>query len=184
MSPAALTSICVFSGSRPGLGDRYLRSAEDLGRAVARRGLTLVYGGSHTGLMGAMADAALAGGARVVGVIPQGLVDRERAHRGLSELIVTPGMHARKARMAQLADGFLALPGGFGTLEELFEMITWNQLGLHRKPVGLLDCDGFWDGLRAFLAHARAQDFIHDPRLADLPCAADPDRLLDLLAAY
>jgi uncharacterized protein (TIGR00730 family) len=184
MAPRSLSSLCVFTGSRPGLGARYLEAAAALGRAVAGRGLTLVYGGSRTGLMGAMADAALEGGARVVGIIPQGLVDREKAHGGLSELVVVPDMHTRKARMAHLADGFLAMPGGFGTLEELFEMITWCQLGLHRKPVGLLDCDGFWDHLRGFIAHARAQGFIYDGGLAELPCEADPGRILDQLAAY
>ena len=109
-------------------------------------------------------------------------MDRENAHRGLTELIITPDMHARKARMARLADAFLALPGGYGTLEELFEMVTWNQLGLHRKPVGLLDRDGFWDGLRGFLARARAEGFIPPSGMAELPCDPDPDRLLDLLA--
>lgn len=184
MARRPLASLCVFSGANPGHGDRYLAAAAALGRAAARRGLGLVYGGGSSGLMGAMADAALAEGARVVGVIPQGLMDRELAHRGLSELIVTPDMHTRKARMAHLADGFLAMPGGYGTLEELFEMVTWCQLGLHHKPVGLLDCDGFWKDLRAFIAHVRAEGFIHDPRLAELPCDADPDRILDLLEAF
>jgi uncharacterized protein (TIGR00730 family) len=184
MPQRPLASLCVFSGAAPGHGDRYLAAAAALGRAVARRGLTLVYGGGRAGLMGAVADAALAGGARVVGVIPQGLVDRERAHRGLSELIVTPDMHTRKARMASLADGFVAMPGGYGTLEELFEMVTWCQLGLQRKPVGLLDCDGFWDHLRAFIGHVRDQGFLHDAGLAELPCEDDPERILDLLVAY
>ncbi len=182
MSERPFSSICVFAGSKPGRDPAFLDLAAGLGRTVARRGLTLVYGGAHTGLMGAMADAALAGGGRVVGVMPQGLVDRENAHRGLTELIITPDMHARKARMARLADAFLALPGGYGTLEELFEMVTWNQLGLHRKPVGLLDRDGFWDGLRGFLARARAEGFIPPSGMAELPCDPDPDRLLDLLA--
>jgi hypothetical protein len=114
--------------------------------------------------------------------MPQGLVDRENAHLGLSELIITADMHARKARMAALADAFLALPGGYGTLEELFEMVTWGQLGLHAKPVGLMDSGGFWDGLRAFLAQVRATGFIPESGLSVLPCDADPDRILDLLA--
>ncbi len=182
MSGRPFSSICVFAGSKPGRDPGFLDLAAGLGRTVARRGLTLVYGGAHTGLMGAMADAALAGGGRVVGVMPQGLVDRENAHRGLTELIITPDMHARKARMAGLADAFLALPGGYGTLEELFEMVAWNQLGLHRKPVGLLDRDGFWDGLLGFLSRARAEGFIPPSGMAELPCDPDPDRLLDLLA--
>jgi len=182
--PPPLRSVCVFTGSRPGTGPRYLKTARGLGRVLARRGITLVYGGSRSGLMGAMADAALAAGGRVVGVMPQGLVDRENAHRGLGELIITADMHARKARMALLAEAFLAMPGGYGTLEELFEMVTWCQLGLHRKPVGLLDCGGFWDGLRQFLAHARAEGFIPESELAALPCEEDPDRVLDRLAEW
>jgi hypothetical protein len=179
----SLGSVCVFAASKPGGNPRHLDKAAALGAALARRGITLVYGGSSTGLMGALADAALAGGGRVVGVMPQALVDREIAHRSLSELIITRDMHARKARMARLAEAFLALPGGYGTLEELFEMVTWGQLGLHRKPVGLLDSDGFWDGLRAFLAQVRTVGFIPESGLSVLPCDADPERILDLLAA-
>ena len=178
----SLDSVCVFAASKAGSNPHHPEKAAVLGAALARRGVTLVYGGSSSGLMGAMADAALAGGGRVVGVMPQALVDREIAHRGLSELIITRDMHARKARMASLAGAFLALPGGYGTLEELFEMITWAQLGLHRKPVGLLDSDGFWDGLRAFLAQVRAVGFIPESGLAALPCDPDPDRILDLLS--
>jgi hypothetical protein len=183
MRPGAgvLDAVCVFAGARPGADPRYLETAAALGRALARRGITLVYGGSSTGLMAALANAALAGGGRVVGVMPQGLVDRENAHRGLHELIITTDMHARKARMAGLADAFLALPGGFGTLEELFEVVTLGQLGLHRKPVGLLNSGGFWDGLLVFLAHARTEGFIPGSGLPVLPCAPDPDEILDLL---
>lgn len=180
-SPAASRAICVFTGSRDGADPCYRAAATSLGAALARRGLTLVYGGARVGLMGAVADAALAGGGRVVGVMPQALVDREVAHQGLSELVITTGMHARKAHMGDLADAFLALPGGYGTLEELFEAVTWGQLGLHRKPVGLLDCRGFWDHLRAFLAHIRTEGFIPDAGLAELPCEADPERILDRL---
>ena len=180
-SAPPLTAVCVFAGSKPGANPRYLEAAAALGQALARRHITLVYGGASTGLMGAMANAALAGGGRVLGVMPQGLVDLERAHRGLSELIITADMHTRKARMAGLADAFLALPGGYGTLEELFEVVTWGQLGLHRKPVGLLDCRGFWDHLLAFLAHIRTEGFIPDAGLAELACEADPDRILDRL---
>jgi uncharacterized protein (TIGR00730 family) len=179
---SGIHAVCVFTGSKPGTHPCYLETAAGLGAALARRGIALVYGGARVGLMGAVADAALAGGGRVVGVMPQGLVDREVAHQGLSELIITPDMHARKAKMGSLADAFLALPGGYGTLEELFEVITWGQLGLHRKPVGLLDSGGFWGGLQAFLAHTRAEGFIPESGLAVLPCEADPDRILDRLA--
>ena len=181
--PAApLGALCVFTGSSPGHRPCYREAAAALGRALARRGTTLVYGGAHCGLMGAVADAALAGGGRVVGVMPRALVAREVAHQGLSELIITEDMHTRKARMAALADAFLALPGGYGTLEELFEVITWSQLGLHRKPIGLLDSGGFWGGLQAFLAHTRTEGFIPAGGLAVLPSETDPERMLDLLA--
>jgi len=180
-APVPALAVCVYSGSKPGVSPGYLETAVALGRALARRKHTLVYGGANCGLMGALANAALEGGGRVVGVMPQGLVDLEKAHRGLSELIITADMHTRKARMAGMADAFLALPGGYGTLEELFEVVTWGQLGLHRKPVGLLDCDGYWGGLLAFLAHTRAEGFIPDSNSSELPCAADPDQILDLL---
>ena len=181
-SAAPLRHVCVFAGSHPGTGDGHRQLAVALGEALARRGLGLVFGGSHCGLMGALADAVMAGGGRAVGVMPQGLVDRERAHGGLTELIITPDMHVRKATMAARADAFLALPGGFGTLEELFEVVTWAQLGLHRKPIGLLNGGGFWDGLVAFLDHAGAEGFIPQASLGLLRCDADPDRLLDLLS--
>ena len=183
-SPAVprLGSVCVFTGARAGTGLRYREAAAGLGRTLARRGIDLVYGGAQVGLMGAMADAALAAGGRVVGVMPQGLFDLEVVHRGLDQLIVTADMSSRKARMAELADAFLAMPGGYGTLDELFEVVTWAQLGLHRKPVGLMDCGGFWSGLLGFLAHVRAEGFIPDTTLAELPCHEDPERILDLLA--
>lgn len=179
--PSPLSAVCVFSGSKPGARPGYLEAAAALGRALARRRITLVYGGASCGLMGALANAALEGGGRVLGVMPRALVELEKAHNGLSELIITADMHSRKARMAGLADAFLALPGGYGTLEELFEAVTWGQLGLHRKPVGLLDSGGFWDGLRSFLAHARTEGFIPESSFSDLPCAEDPEQILDLL---
>jgi uncharacterized protein (TIGR00730 family) len=177
-----LRNLCVFCGSSSGNRPIYLEAARDLGAALARRGVGLVYGGAHCGLMGALADAALAGGGRVVGVIPRALVALERAHGGLTELVVTPDMHTRKARMAELSDGFLALPGGFGTLDELCEMVTWAQLGLHRKPIGLLDVDGYWDGLLALLARGVHDGFIPSAHDALLKRHADPDGILDLLA--
>jgi uncharacterized protein (TIGR00730 family) len=152
--------LCVFSGSSPGGHPDYAQAAEELGRALAAQGLGLVYGGAHVGLMGTIADAALEAGGDVVGVIPQALVDREIAHTGLTDLHVVGSMHERKAKMADLADGFIALPGGMGTLEELFEVYTWTQLGLHSKPLGLLDVRGYYAQLAAFLDHAVAERFV------------------------
>ncbi len=175
-------TLCVFAGSNSGTNPRHLEAAAALGRAMARRNLGLVYGGAHCGLMGTLADAVLQGGGRVTGVMPRALVAREKAHRSLTELIITEDMHSRKARMVQLSGAFLALPGGFGTLDELFEVLTWAQLGIHAKPVGLLNSDGFWDGLMAFLGQVEAHGFLHGDGLAGLPCEADPDRLLDRLS--
>jgi hypothetical protein len=177
-----MKQVCVFCGSRSGHQAVHLAAAVALGQALARRGLGLVYGGAASGLMGALADAALQGGARVTGVMPTGLVDRECAHRGLSELIITPDMHTRKARMSELADAFLALPGGLGTLDELFEILTWAQLGLHHKPVGLLNSGGYWDGLRSFLDQGRAEGFIAGASLELLHCDGDPEAILDRLS--
>jgi uncharacterized protein (TIGR00730 family) len=152
--------LCVFSGSSPGAHPDYADAAVELGRALGESGIGLVYGGAHVGLMGVLADAALAAGADVVGVIPHALVEREIAHTGLTELRVVGSMHERKALMADLADGFVALPGGMGTLEELFEVYTWTQLGLHSKPLGLLDVRGYYEQLAAFLDHAVQERFL------------------------
>jgi uncharacterized protein (TIGR00730 family) len=152
--------VCVFCGSSPGGHPAYLQAAEEMGRALADEGIGLVYGGAHVGLMGAVADAALDAGGEVVGVIPQALVDREIAHTGLSDLRVVGSMHERKALMADLADGFIAMPGGMGTLEELCEVYTWTQLGLHVKPTGLLDVCGYYAHLATFLDHAVAERFL------------------------
>jgi uncharacterized protein (TIGR00730 family) len=152
--------LCVFSGSSPGAHPDYARAARELGGALAAEGIGLVYGGASVGLMGVVADAALDAGADVVGVIPQALVDREIAHPGVPDLRVVGSMHERKALMADLADGFIALPGGMGTLEELFEVYTWTQLGLHSKPLGLLDVRGYYAGLAAFLDHAVEERFL------------------------
>jgi uncharacterized protein (TIGR00730 family) len=155
-----MLSVCVFCGASPGADPAYADAATALGAFLASTGRRLVYGGGHVGLMGAVADAALAGGGTVVGVIPQSLVEREIAHTGLTELRVVGSMHERKALMAELSDGFVALPGGIGTLEELFEVWTWGQLGLHRKPYGLLNVGGFYDPLLGFLDHLVAQRFV------------------------
>ena len=180
--PQPLRSVCVFSGSSPGVRPCHGEMAAALGRALARRDLTLVFGGSHCGLMGVLADATLAAGGKVVGVMPQALVAKERAHLGLTELVITEDMASRKAAMAERSDAFVALPGGYGTLDELFEMVTWAQLGFHRKPLGLLNSGGFWDGMIGFLAQVGAEGFIGGAGLALVQCEGDPEALLDRLA--
>jgi uncharacterized protein (TIGR00730 family) len=177
-------SICVFSGSNRGARPSYAEAAGDLGRAIASRGWRVVYGGASVGLMGLVADAALAAGGEVVGVIPQHLVDREVAHPDLTELRVTSTMHERKAAMAELADGFVALPGGLGTLEELAEILTWSQLGLQHKPCGLLDVEDFYAPLLAFFDHTVTERFVSAEHRALLLSATTPDALLDLLEAW
>jgi uncharacterized protein (TIGR00730 family) len=172
-------AVCVFCGSRPGARPEYLELASGLGRALAARSLALVYGGASVGLMGRMADAALAAGGRVIGVIPRSLVDRELAHAGLSELHVVDTLHQRKALMAQRADAFVALPGGVGTLDELFEIVTWRVLALHDKPIGLLDPGGYFDPLVALLDHMVREGFVEPQHRALVACAASPDELLD-----
>jgi uncharacterized protein (TIGR00730 family) len=179
-----LHRLCVFCGSNPGHDPAYRALAVEFGQALARRGLGLVYGGGRVGLMGALADAALAAGGEVIGVIPQSLWDREIGHQGLTELRVVGSMHERKAVMAELADGFVALPGGAGTLEELFEMWTWAQLGLHRKPCGLLDAGGFFDPLLVFLDHLVTTGFVRPAHRAMLVTAASPEELLARFEAY
>jgi uncharacterized protein (TIGR00730 family) len=171
-----LTSVCVFCGSNPGRRPEYVAGAADLGRTLAGRGIRVVYGGAHTGLMGALADAVLAAGGEIIGVIPGLLVDAEVAHPGLTELRVVPGMHERKATMAGLADGFIALPGGIGTLEEFAEIVTWAQLGLHAKPTGLLNLLGYYDELLRFLDHATQERFVrpgHREQILARPSAAE-----------
>ena len=148
-----MQAVCVYCGSSPGARPVYAAAAQAFGTALARAGLTLVYGGGRVGLMGLIADTVLAAGGRAIGVIPELLVEREVGHTGLTELHVVPDMHQRKKLMADLADAFVALPGGAGTLEEFFEVFTWTQLGYHRKPVGLLDVDGFYDPLMTMLRH-------------------------------
>jgi uncharacterized protein (TIGR00730 family) len=179
-----MRSVCVFCGSNAGARDAYSEAAREVGCAIAERGLTLVYGGAAVGLMGTLADAALAAGGRVVGVIPRALVERELAHSGLSELNEVGSMHERKAMMADRSDAFLALPGGAGTLEELFEVWTWAQLGHHRKPVGLLNVDGFFDALLRFLDHQVGELFIRPEHRDMLIVERDVIRLLDRFATY
>jgi hypothetical protein len=179
-----LQSVCVFCGSNTGSREFYAEQAVELGREIAARGLRLVYGGSKLGLMGILADAALAAGGSVIGVIPGALVERELAHAALTELHQVKSMHERKAMMADLADGFVAMPGGAGTLEEFFEIWTWAQLGHHRKPVGLLNAGGFFDGLLAFLDHVEGERFMRREHRDMLLVDADPRRLLDSCDGY
>jgi len=176
--------VCVFCGSSNGANPVYLEAARAMGRALAGRGIGLVYGGGSTGLMGVVADAALEAGGEVVGVIPRALQLRELAHGGLTALHVVGSMHERKARMAELADGFVALPGGMGTLEELAEMITWAQLGLHAKPVGLLDVAGYYAPLTAFFDRATAEGFIRREHRRLVVVGTEPGALLDRFAAW
>ncbi len=176
--------ICVYCGSNFGDRPSYLAAAQGLGVELATRRLTLVYGGGNVGLMGAIADATLAAGGAVIGVMPQALADKELAHRGLSELHVVDSMHTRKALMADLADAFIALPGGLGTLEELCEVATWTQLGLHQKACGLLNIEGFFDGLLAFLDHATGEKFIRPEHRTILLTGTQPGELLEKLARF
>jgi uncharacterized protein (TIGR00730 family) len=179
-----IRNVCVYCGSSAGARAVYAERARAFGTSLVRRGLGLVYGGASVGIMGVVAHTVLAAGGRVVGVIPRQLVARELAHRGLTELKITESMHERKSLMAELADAFVALPGGAGTLEELFEAWTWAQLGLHRKPCGLLDVEHYFEGLVAFLDHATAQGFVQARHRAMLLVAAEPDELLDQLERY
>ena len=178
-----MKSLAVFCGSSPGNSPVYTALAVRTGELIAQRGLTLVYGGGRVGLMGSLADAALAAGARVVGVIPQMLIDREVGHAALSQLHVVRTMSERKLLMGDLADSFLALPGGIGTMDEFFEAWTWTQLGLHRKPCALLNLDGYYDPLLEFLDSAVAEGFLQPRYRAALMVAAEIETALDRLAA-
>lgn len=179
-----LRTVCVYAGARAGEREAYGRAADRLARLLAERGVGIVYGGGRVGLMGVVADGALAAGGTVTGVIPAALRDRELAHGGLTELRVVASMHERKALMAELSDAFIALPGGIGTLEELVEVFTWSQLGLHRKPVALLDVAGYYGGLVAFFDHAVREGFLPPASRAMLLVASEPAELLDALEAW
>jgi len=181
MHRPATMRICVYSGSSLGLSPAYAAAARGFGRTCARRGVGIVYGGGGSGLMGELADAALVAGGEVIGVIPRTMIAEERAHRHVTELIAVDSMHERKRRMADLADAFVALPGGIGTLEEVIEIFTWLQLGLHAKPVGLLNVDGFYALLVAFLAHQRDERFLTAAHHDLLAVEADAERLLERL---
>ncbi len=176
--------ICVFCGSNSGANPAYVEAARDLGRALAQRGIGLVYGGGNIGLMGALADAVMTAGGEAIGVIPEALMRKELGHRGVTELRVVGSMHERKAMMADLADGFIAMPGGYGTLEEYCEVLTWTQLGYHRKPCGLLNVAGFYDALLAFLDHAAGERFLRTEHRALVLAESDPEQLLERIAAW
>jgi len=179
-----MRAICVFCGSNEGARGDYAAAARTLAGELARRGITLVYGGAKVGLMGIVADTALAAGGEVIGVMPHALVEREVAHGGLTRLHEVASMHERKAMMSDLSDGFIALPGGAGTLEEVFEVWTWGQLGHHAKPVGLLNVAGFYDGLVRFLDHQAEERFMRPEHRAMLMVEAGPASLIDRFAAY
>jgi uncharacterized protein (TIGR00730 family) len=174
----AIRSICVFCGASTGRDPGYAAAAARTGETLARRGIRVIYGGGRLGLMGTVADAALAAGGEVIGLIPRGLVDRELAHPGLTELRIVGTLHERKAAMAELADGFVALPGGLGTLEELAEVLSWAQLDLHSKPIGVLDIGGYFGALESFLDHAVAEGFLAEPHRRLLLRDDDLERLL------
>jgi uncharacterized protein (TIGR00730 family) len=179
---STMRRVCVFTGSNSGARPEYRAAAEELGRLLAARRLGLVYGGARVGLMGAVADAALAAGGEVIGIIPAALAAKEVAHAGLTDLRVVGSMHERKALMSTLADAFVALPGGWGTLEEFFEVLTWWQLGLHAKPCAFLNVHGYFDGLLAFLAHTVDEGFVRPEHASAIVVADGAAALLDRLA--
>ncbi len=176
--------ICVFAGSNPGVRPEYAEAARALARELVARGLGVVYGGGSVGLMGVLADAALAAGGEVIGVLPRELFRRELAHGGLTELREVGSMHERKALMADLADGFIALPGGYGTFDEFFEIVTWAQIGLHTRPIGVLDVGDYYAPLLALVAHASAEGFVPPAHAGLILRETDPAALLDRFAAY
>ena len=181
-----MRALCVFAGANSGNRPVFADTARAMGEALARRGITLVFGGGRVGLMGAVSQAARAAGGKVIGVIPRALQRKELAYDGvdLTELIVVRSMHERKARMAELADGFVALPGGFGTFEEICEMITWAQLGIHRKPCGLVNVEGYYGGLQQQFDRAVGDGLLRERHRGLVVAEPDPERLLDRLAAW
>lgn len=179
-----IKSICVYCGSNPGRIESYTSAARTLAESLIKRNIKLVYGGASIGIMGTIADQVLKLGGQVVGVIPEALADKELTHKNLTELYVTQSMHDRKMQMAELSDGFIALPGGIGTLEELFEIWTWAQLGFHHKPCGLLNVDGYYNALIEFLDHMKTEQFVKPHHRRILIVENDPETLLDQYACY
>ncbi len=179
-----MKSICVYCGSSMGIAAGYAEAARALAREMVQNNIALVYGGGNVGLMGVIADAVMRQGGEVTGIIPKALLDKEVGHHGLTRLHIVKNMHERKAMMAQLSDGFIAMPGGIGTLEELFEALTWSQLGLHEKPIGLLNVDGFYDGLLTFLKHQVSQGFLKAHQADLLMHESEPAVLLNRFKSF
>lgn len=177
-------NICVFCGSNPGRGEVYMEAAHTLGQLIAKRGYGVVYGGARDGLMGAVADGALEAGGKVIGVLPEKLSDLEVAHKNLTELHIVSSMHQRKGMMAELSNAFISLPGGIGTIEETFEIWTWTQLGIHRKPLALYNINGFYDGLQSFLNHMMQERFIREVHRAMMFAEQDPEKLIERVVTY
>jgi uncharacterized protein (TIGR00730 family) len=184
MSPSSLQSICVYCGSADGVNPDYLQAAHQMGQALAQRGIRLVYGAGKTGLMGAVADGVLQAGGEVTGIVPSVLNSPQLIHAGLTQLEVVDTIHQRKARMAQLADALVALPGGYGTFEELFEQLTWVQIGLHKKPIGLLNVKGYFNPLITLVEHALSEGFIYTEHRVLLVSSSQPSDLLDALVKF
>jgi uncharacterized protein (TIGR00730 family) len=182
--PTELTRLCVFCGTNAGSRPEYGSAARELGTLLAEEVIELVYGGASVGIMGELADAVQAAGGHVTGIIPQQLIQKESAHRGIQDLIVVASMHQRKSQMADLSDGFIALPGGIGTLEGFFEILTWGQLGIHAKPCGILNIAGYFDALTVFLDHAVAEGFLTQQHRNTIMVETKPRALLDRLRAY
>lgn len=182
--PLQLNRICVFCGTNPGSRPAYGAAARELGRILADEDIELVYGGASVGIMGELADSVQEHGGHVTGIIPQQLVEKEAAHTGIPNLIVVASMHQRKSQMADLSDGFIALPGGIGTMEGFFEVLTWAQLGIHAKPSGILNIEGYFDSLIGFLDHAVAEGFLTDIHRHAIMVESDPRTLLDRMRAY
>jgi uncharacterized protein (TIGR00730 family) len=176
--------VCVFCGSSPGVKQEYAVGARELGLVLAKKTIDLVYGGGHVGLMGIVADAAMSAGAKAIGIIPRCLADKEVAHQGLTELKIVQTMHERKAQMSELSDGFIAMPGGFGTLEELFEVITWAQLGIHKKPFGLFNVAGYYDKLIEFMDYQVEQGFVPQRHREMIIVSDEAEQLVEMLESF
>jgi uncharacterized protein (TIGR00730 family) len=183
-SDRSLSRICVFCGTNPGSRPAYGVAARELGRALAKADIELVYGGASVGIMGELADSVQEHGGHVTGIIPQQLMEKEAAHTGIRNLIVVASMNQRKSQMADLSDGFIALPGGIGTLEGFFEVLTWGQLGIHAKPAGILNVEGYFDGLTGFLDHAVREGFLTEAHRQVIMVESEPGSLLDRLRSY
>ncbi|MEI7025835.1 TIGR00730 family Rossman fold protein [Paenibacillus sp. y28] len=179
-----MKSVCVYAGSNPGTDPDYVVQAQKLGQLIAERGYRLIYGGSKVGLMGAIADSVITHGGKVVGVMPRGLFRGEIVHRSITQLIEVDSMHERKAKMSELADGFIALPGGLGTFEELFEMLCWSQIGIHRKPIALYNTRQYYDPLMQLITHSVQEGFSGSNHLQLLCCTSDPEELLSFMETY